>query len=216
MTLDAIIDAIGIEPYYREPAGVIYCADCLDILPLIPDKAIDLCLTDPPYGINANKMQLGTGQHIFDRGNNWDARPITELHFNQIFRVSENVCIWGGNYYANILPTNNKWLIWHKLNDGLSFSEAELAWTNYSPNTRVFSKYVANRIKYHPTEKPIEVIELGLSFSPMAELILEPFLGSGTTAVAAKQLGRKFIGIELSETYVKLAIQRLQQEVMEV
>jgi DNA modification methylase len=200
-----------VKPYYedKESGITIYHGDCREILPQLPK--VDLVLTDPPYGINANKMTLGTGNHTFERGAAWDnCRQPETIKMLLGFPM---VAIWGGNYYTDILPANNKWLIWHKLNDGLSFSEAELAWTNYAMNTRVFSKYCANRIKQHPTEKPQELMAWCIGLTS-AELVLDPFLGSGTTAVAAKILGRKCIGIEIEEKYCEIAAKRLMQSVM--
>jgi site-specific DNA-methyltransferase (adenine-specific) len=199
-----------LKPYYEQDGIIIYHGDCREILPLL-DVKVDLVLTDPPYGIGANKMTLGTGNHTFERGDDWDNQRQPEI-ISQLLHYPK-VAIWGGNYYTDILPMNNKWLIWHKLNDGLSFSEAELAWTNFSMNTRVFSKYCANRIKQHPTEKPQELMSWCIGLAG-ADLILDPFLGSGTTAVASKILGRRCIGIEISQAYCDIAIKRLSQSVM--
>jgi DNA modification methylase len=204
--------------YFQDDDVVIYCGDCREILPEFGDKSFDLVLTDPPYGIDVNKMQPGTGRHTFYRGSDWDNyRPVDVVE--GLKKLDIPLCLWGGNYYTDILPPNNKWLIWHKLNDGLSFSEAELAWTNYSMNTRVYSKYVANQVKLHPTEKPLPVIlwcvKIAIKNS-VVNLILDPFMGSGTTLVASKQLGRKSIGIELSEEYCKIAVERLRQSVMKL
>jgi DNA modification methylase len=203
------------EPYYQDDAVYIINADCREVLPLIPDKSIDLVLTDPPYGINANRMTLGTGRHNFHRGGKWDdERPIDII--KSLLDMDTFLCLWGGNYYTDILPISNKWLVWHKLNDGLSFSEAEMAWTNYSNNIRVYSKYVANQVKLHPTEKPVSVITWCLMLAPPSvSIILDPFLGSGTTTYCAKKLNRKCIGIEIKEKYCEIAAQRCSQAVFD-
>ena len=199
--------------YYQEDGVVIYCGDCRDILPLFEDKSFDLVLTDPPYGINVSKMQLGTGRHTFHRGD-WDnTRPLDIIKL--ILGLNCKTIIWGGNYYTDILPVTNDWLVWHKLNDGLSFSEAELAWTNLGKNVRVFSKYVASQKKIHPTEKPSDIFQwCVVNGGDDIQVILDPFLGSGTTAYCAKKLGRKCIGIEIEEKYCEIAKKRLSQSVM--
>tara|TARA_Y100000310_G_scaffold58000_1_gene53146 strand:- start:19 stop:627 length:609 start_codon:yes stop_codon:yes gene_type:complete len=199
------------KSYYQDDYVTIYHADCRDILPDLPK--VDLVLTDPPYGIDANKMTLGSGKHEFHRGTTWDSTRTVDI-IRTFLLMANEVAIFGGNYYSDILPANNKWLVWHKLNDGLSFSEAELIWTNYAPNIRVYSKYVAGRQKQHPTEKPIELLYWCLSYSK-ANVVLDPFLGSGTTAVACKG-NRKCIGIEIEEKYCEIAANRCRQSVFEL
>jgi len=210
------------KPYYQDKWVTILCGDSREILPTfnvgdyfphMTGSKVDLVLTDPPYGINACHMQLGSGLHKFQRGQWDDARPVDLIR--KVIGMNTKTVIWGGNYYTDILPMNNDWLVWHKLNDGLSFSECELAWSNLGRNTRVFSKYVANIPKLHPTQKPDDVfmwcIELAGDF---IEVILDPFLGSGTACCCAKRLNRKSIGIEIEEKYCEIAAQRCMQEVM--
>ena len=192
------------------PVNQYLVGDCLDIMKEWPDNCVDLIVTDPPYGINANKTTLGSGKHEFERGGDWDNVKIDKVYFSEMLRVSRDVAIWGGNYYTDILPPNNKWLIWHKLNDGLSFSEAELAWTNYSMNTRVYSKYTASRVKQHPTEKPIEIIRWCLSLSKFEGIVCDPFACSGTTALACDELNRNWICIDIEQKYRDIAMKRLQ------
>ncbi len=201
------------KPYYQGKYVTIYHGDCRDILPELPK--VDLVLTDPPYGINVSNMQLGTGLHKFHRGD-WDnRRPIDIIQI--LLQLQCKMILWGGNYYTDILPISNDWLVWHKLNDGLSFSEAELAWSNLGGNVRVFSKYVANLQKVHPTEKPIDIFQWCiLQAGDNVNLILDPFLGSGTTAYCAKKLNRRCIGIEIEEKYCEIAARRCSQEVMEL
>lgn len=205
----------NIDWYYREENIAIACGDCLEVMKELPDKSIDLVLTDPPYGIEADKMQMGSGFHRWDKKiNDWDDNIPSLECFNELFRVSKNQVIWGGNYFANILPPSANWLIWDKLNPNLSFSEAEMAWVRYGQRIRIFKKYSANQIKYHPTQKPLVLMTWSLAnYSKDNDTILDPFLGSGTTARACKNLGRKCIGIEISQKYCDIAIQRLSQEV---
>ena len=198
------------KPYYQDEWVTIYHGDCREILPRLPK--VDLVLTDPPYGIDANKMTLGSGLHKFHRGNDWDStRPVDVLL--QLLDMNIDMAVFGGNYYTDILPVNNQWLVWHKLNDGLSFSEAEMIWTNFAPNIRVYSKYVAGRVKVHPTEKPVEVLYWCLQYSK-GQVVLDPFFGSGSLLVACKGLSRKCIGIEIEEKYCEIAAKRCSQSVM--
>ena len=195
--------------YYREPSGVIYCGDCLKILPLLEPGSVDLVVTDPEYGINVTEMTLGAGKKNFYRGN-WDkSRP---QYIADLLKFGRAI-IWGGNYFADQLPITNDWLVWHKNNDGRSFSEAELAWSNLGTNIRVYHHHWSGEEKQHPTQKPLKVINWCMGLDKMGcGTILDPFLGSGTTAVSAKQLGRKFIGIEIEEKYCEIAKKRLAQE----
>jgi DNA modification methylase len=203
-----IPDSLRQYVYYEEPDIILLHGDCLDMLPYFEPDSIDLVLTDPPYGINACNQTLGKGKKEFHRGD-WDKdRPdIAPL------LLFPNQIIWGGNYFTDVLPPSNDWLVWHKKNDGRSFSEAEMAWSNIGKNVRVYSRHWGGEEKQHPTQKPEEVMNWCVSLTD-AQLILDPFLGSGTTAVACKQLGRKCIGIELESKYLDIAIERLRQEVL--
>ena len=195
------------KPYYDHAGIQIYLGDCREILPGLPRP--DAIVTDLPYGINACRMTLGKGKKEFHRGD-WDGQK-PELGF--LLSAAQWLCIWGGNYFAGSLPESNDWLIWHKLNDGRSFSECEMAWTNYGLQTRHLSHHWAGEIKDHPTQKPEDVIRWAIRIIPdNAQLILDPFMGSGTTLVAAKNLGRKAIGIDIEERYCEIAAKRLARK----
>ena len=164
-------------------------------------------LTDPPYGINANKQTLGKGKKQFHRGENWD-NEIPDFYY--ILQLVEKAIIWGGNYFANKLEVNNDWLCWHKKNDGRSYSEFELAWTNLGQNCRMLSHHWGGEIKEHPTMKPIKTMEWCINFFDN-KTILDPFLGSGSTMVAAHQLNRKCYGMELDPKYCQVIIDRMRK-----
>lgn len=189
--------------------ATLYMGDCQNILPLI--GKVDAVITDPPYGIGANKQTLGKGKKDFSRGErDWDdATP----DLSPWVGIADLLCFWGGNYFADQLPISNDWLIWHKVNDGRSFSECEMAWTNFGRQTRHLSHHWSGEEKNHPTQKPLRVMQWTLEQAPKAKLILDPFMGSGTTGVAAIQLGRKFIGIERDERYFEIACRRIEQAV---
>jgi len=194
----------------------IYCGDCLEVMKQIPDKSIDLVLTDPPYGIGADKMTMGSGRHQWDKSvEEWDNFIPDKKFFDEIMRVSKNQIIWGGNYFTEYLEPSVHWLIWDKLNPNMSFSECEMAWVKEGKRTRIFKEYSANQIKLHPTQKPEKLMKWCVAnYSLEGQTILDPFLGSGTTAVACKQLKRNFIGIEISQKYCDIANQRLRQDIL--
>ena len=197
------------KPYYQDDNCTIYHGDCREILPQL--EPVDLVLTDPPYGINANKQTLGKGKKDFYRGSNWDAQ---RQNIAWIPTFAKWYCVWGGNYYADVLPVNNHLMVWHKLNDNRSFSECELAWSNSGKNIRIKSHHWGGELKQHPTQKPLDIIKWCIGFFPNAQTILDPFMGSGTTLRAAKDLNRKAIGIEIEEKYCEIAVERLRQEVL--
>lgn len=199
----------GVTPYYEEVGITIYHANCLDVLPTLPK--VDLVLTDPPYGINACNMKLGNGAKKFHRGD-WDReRP----DISGLIDAGTFLCIWGGNYFTDLLPPTNHWLVWRKLNDGLSFSECEMAWTNYGRQVRHLSRHWSGEIKDHPTQKPQPVMAWALSLCPQpVATVLDPFMGSGTTLQVAKTSGLKAIGIEIEERYCEIAVNRLRQGVL--
>jgi site-specific DNA-methyltransferase (adenine-specific)/modification methylase len=183
----------------------LYLGDCREILPQLPK--VDACITDPPYGIGANKQTLGSGKKDFDRGGDWDDEvPDVRIWLE----VAPLICLWGGNYFADQLPVTNDWLIWHKRNDGLSFSECEMAWTNFGKQVRHLSHNWGGEEKQHPTMKPLRVMAWCIGQAGNPQTILDPFMGSGTTGVACMNLGRSFIGIEREPKYFDIACRRIE------
>lgn len=183
----------------------LYLGDCTEVLPTL--GKVDAVITDPPYGIEANKQTLGKGKKDFSRGGDWDKAVPDVRH---LLNIASVVCLWGGNYFTDQLPPTNDWLIWHKLNDGRSFSECEMAWTNFGRQTRHLSHHWSGEEKMHPTMKPLAVMLWCISQAGDIRLILDPFMGSGTTGVAAIQMGRKFIGIEREPSYFEIACKRIE------
>lgn len=199
--------------------------DCLEVMKTFPDKSFDLVLTDPPYGIgeaagkNKSRSNLATAR---DYGNeSWDDKRPSFQVFKEIQRVSKKQVIFGGNYFADYLPPTSMWLVWDKENGENDFADCELAWTSESRAVRRIRyrwagmlqedmKHKENR--QHPTQKPLEVIRWCLSLFPDTRTVLDPFLGSGTTLLAAKMAGIDATGIEISEKYCEIARKRLSQE----
>ena len=212
----------------------IYCGDCLDLMREMPDKCIDLVLTDPPYGIGEaagkNKTRgggaFGGKKHNVparDYGNlDWDNARASDAVISQMCRVSKNQIIFGGNYYADLLDPTSCWLVWDKDNGGNDFADCELAWTSFKTAVRKFKwrwngmlqedmRHKEERI--HPTQKPVPLFVWILErYSKPGDLVLDPFLGSGTTAIACLRTGRHFIGIEKHEPYFIMAQERIDKE----
>lgn len=186
--------------------ATLYLGDCMEILPTLPK--MDAVITDPPYGIKANKQTLGKGKKAFERGGDWDDM-VPDLAL--CIAAAPLCCFWGGNYFTDQLPPTNDWLVWHKLNDGRSFSECEMAWTNFGRQTRHLQHHWGGEEKSHPTQKPLQVMHWCIQQAGAAHAILDPFMGSGTTGVAAVQLGRKFIGVERDPGYFDIACRRIEQ-----
>ena len=178
-----------------------------------PDKYFDLAIVDPPYGINAGKMTMGSGKHNFKKGKDWDNAIPNDEYFKELFRVSKNQIIWGGNYFP--LPLNNNWIIWDKLNPNLSFSEAELAWCSINKNVRVFKRYSAmdddDGKKQHPTQKPVDLYKWILNkYAKTGDKIIDTHLGSGSIAIACHDYGFELTACELDKEYFDKAIERIK------
>jgi DNA modification methylase len=192
------------------------CGDCLEVMKSIPDKSIDVVITDPPYGIGKDGQKESSGVHGGRKGyefKGWDSiRPDKQV-FDEIQRVSQNQVIWGGNYFADYLPATSKWLVWDK-GQRINQSDGELAWTSFSGALRI---YTLNRVAImtdgaiHPTQKPASLMRwVILNNTREGDTILDPFMGSGTTGVACVQTGRNFIGIEIDPEYFAIAEKRIK------
>lgn len=203
------------RPYYDDDHGiVIYNADCRDVLPLIPAGSVDLVLTDPPYGLGARLHDGGTWSTNpkYDAMLDWD-RLVPEAEISRLVTIAQRAIIWGGNYYP--LPPTRCWLSWSKTNNVPTMADFELAWTNLERPSKEFRYRIhPDGVNKHPTQKPLALMRWCLELVQEAALILDPFMGSGTTLRAAKDLGRRAIGIEIEERYCEIAARRLDQMVL--
>lgn len=216
------------KPYYNDERNgiTIYNGDCREILPHLPK--VDLVLTDPPYGVKRDKGFEGFegfggfGKKIARRrfeDDEWDAeRPSDEI-LRMCASLGGTSIIWGGNFFADILPRSTHWIFWDKLQTMPTFGDGELAWTN-SPRKSITKITVQwngllgkEQTRQHPTQKPLALMIWCIE-KYGGGLILDPFMGSGTTLRAAKDLGRKAIGIEIEERYCEISARRLAQEVL--
>lgn len=202
------------KPYYQDDHCTIYHGDCSEIMPALPK--FDLLLTDPPYG-HGEKWNGGTwaSNPIYQEAFKWDAkRPEVNLLIDLIAKTDAAI-IWGGNYFD--LPGSRCYLSWEKTSRMDTLADFELAWTNLDKPSKAFA---ADRNpdgrRSHPTQKPIGLMLwcIGLASNPAT--ILDPFMGSGSTLRAAKDLGLKATGIELSEHYCEIAAKRLAQECLDL
>jgi site-specific DNA-methyltransferase (adenine-specific) len=187
------------------PSSLVYLEDCIEGMKRYADNHFDLAIVDPPYGINAGKMTMGSGKHKFSKDKDWDSAIPSEEYFTELFRVSENQIVWGGNYFTEFLPPTPHWLLWDKKNPNLSFAEGELAWVRKGKNLRIFQHYsaqVEEGGKIHPTQKPVKLYDWLLSkFAKEGDLILDTHLGSGSSRIAAYKGGFDFVGFEIDQEY---------------
>lgn len=212
------------KPYYEHAGITIYHGDCREVLPDVW-FGVDLLLTDPPYGINvvgksgtiggSNKGHATEYAPVYD-----DDKPFDPAHL-MVFR---RAVMFGANWYADKLPPSGGWIVWDKKCGGASdsFADGELAWTNITNSVRIFPHLWRGMIRasehgprYHPTQKPTALYSWILSqWTKAGDLICDPYMGSGPALVAAKDMGRRAIGIEIEERYCEIAAKRLSQEVL--
>lgn len=207
-----------VEPYYKDSLVEIWCGDCKEILPTLPEA--DLILTDPPYGIsyvhgainipNATKF---AGVAVAGDDRPFDPRWLLPY---------DNLVLWGANHYANLLPVE-RWFVWDKrcgVIPDRDTSDCEFAWARGTGGycARMFRHFwdgfnkqsERGTARLHPTQKPVALMEWCLSFYPKARIVADPYMGSGTTLKAAKLLGKQAIGIEIEERYCEIAAKRCE------
>ena len=185
----------------------LYCGDCLEILPTLAPGSVDAVVTDPPYGIGIAANPVRQKHEKRD----WDDLPPSAQLLEMVRSSALVQIIWGGNYFD--LPPTQGFLVWDKGQpEHFSLSMCEYAWTNLNKPAKLFKHRVVSYKKYHPTQKPIELMQWCIKFSEMPHSVFDPFMGSGTTGVACVRLGRRFIGIELEPKYYAIAKRRIQDE----
>jgi DNA modification methylase len=192
--------------------ATLYLGDCREILPTL--GKVDAVVTDPPYGIGKDGQIRTTGGNGGRKAHDflgWDAeRPSAEVFALMLAAAGQSI-IWGGNYFADMLPATGKWLVWDK-GQRINQSDGELAWTSMGGALRIKTM---NRVELlldgtdHPTQKPVKLMKWCLSLIE-AQTILDPFMGSGSTGVAAVQMQRDFIGIEREPAYFDIACKRIE------
>lgn len=210
-------------PYYEDGSVTIYHGDCREVMRFLD---FDVIVADPPYGISVVRGGSVGGSNE-KPATAYAAVAGDQGPFDPRFLLTCRVptILWGGNHFGSRLPDASRWLVWDKREGGNSdnFADAELAWTNLGGPVRLHSQRWRGRYsrntqgdlpRVHPTQKPVSLMAWCIGFTE--GIILDPFMGSGTTLRAAKDLGRKAIGIELEERYCEIAAERCSQEVLDM
>ena len=196
--------------------------NCLEIMRDMPDNSVDLLLTDPPYGKHSDKGTNGFGAFSNRRyASTWDNEKPSKKYFDEMMRVSKHAIIFGANYFSDYLPVSNHWIFWDKKGDVAfknPFADGEFIYTTFNKPARrmVFKQqgFITDSKdkRYHPTQKPTELLrKLIEDYSNKGMMVFDPFMGSGSTGVAAAQTGRNFIGIELDPEYFAIAQKRINE-----
>jgi len=202
--------------------------DCMDYMSGLPDKAFDLAIVDPPYGINADgrqneaalarikadgKSKAGRGWKLYKQ-TGWDSGIPKQKYWDELFRVSKNQIIWGGNYFTDFLPASMGWVVWNKGQRGFSLADGELAWTSLNVALRIFDYSRAEALqdgRIHPTQKPVALYKWLLSrYAKPVDRILDTHGGSGSICLACHDLGYDLTWMELDADYYKAACERYQ------
>ena len=196
-------------------AVTLFHGDCLQYMRGMADKSVDAVITDPPYGIarvwkGGKSHGWGAASLAAPTRNEWDIEIPKQEAFDLMLTKGKDVIIWGGNYFP--LPASRGWLVWVKPERNFSMSEAELAWTNIDMPMRVYECRRSDPKRTHPTQKPVALMSWVIrNYTNEGDTIFDPFMGSGTTGVAAVQLNRNFIGCEINAEYFAIAEKRIRQ-----
>jgi len=186
--------------------SIVFNEDCMEIMKRYPDKYFELAIVDPPYGININ---VSMGRRKGDKKSNYhkfagndNSIPSNE-YFNQLFRISINQIIWGGNYMTEFLKPSSCWLIWDKgFSEDVTFAQFEMAWTSFNSSAKKFNKHPSQLNRIHPTQKPVALYDWILQkYAKEGDKILDTHLGSGSSRIAAYKNNFDFVGCELDKEY---------------
>lgn len=218
----------------------VFCMDCMEAMRAMPDNAYDLAIVDPIYGdvtgggYTTNKYD-GQAHHIGKCAADqlayhrevWNQPKTPPEYFKELFRVSKNQIIWGGNFFVESLPSSQGWIVWDKERpDGLTYSDCEIAFTSYNVGLRIF-RYMWNgmlqgnmkdkEVKIHPTQKPVALYEWLLrNYAKDGDSILDTHMGSQSSRIAAYNLGFDYTGYEIDETYFKLGCERFEKHISQM
>ena len=196
------------------PQSDVFNIDCLEYMRTLPDKAFQLAIADPPYGLPKDSTH-GRGKlknRIINTGRiqEWDKAPSQDF-FDELFRVCENVIIWGGNYFN--LPPCRCFICWDKVQPWENFSQVEYAWTSFDHPAKLFRFDNRTGDKIHPTQKPVELYGYTLSqFAKVGGVIFDPMMGSQSSRIAAYKMGFDYVGCELDEEYFEKGCERFNRE----
>ena len=191
----------------------LYLMDCMDGMRQFPDGYFDLAIVDPPYGIERFKHGGSVINKYGDENGEWNNTKPTEAYFSELFRVSKNQIIWGGNNFS--LPESEYFIIWDKVNPpDFSFAQCEMAWTSCRVPAKIFTynSQKESKQRIHPTQKPVALYKWLLTkYAKEGDKILDTHVGSASSLIACHDLHFDFVGFEIDETYYKAAIERMEQ-----
>lgn len=197
--------------------------DCMEAMKQIPDKYFELAIVDPPYGIGAgskkfiNRSTKNNRAESFYKENDWDKTIPPKEYFDELYRVSNQCIIWGGNYFVEYFKPARCFIVWDKKTGDNSYADCELALTNIDGNARLFSKLWLGAHaqeddgRIHPTQKPVALYEWLLNnYAKQGDKILDTHVGSASSLIACYNLGFDYMGFELDEDYFNAAMKRLE------
>ena len=193
--------------------------DNMQLMARYEDNHFDLAIVDPPYGINASEMTMGSGKNKkYKKGKKWDNETPNLEYFKELQRVSKNQIIWGGNYFADKLKPSRCYIFWDKgINGDCDFADGELAWCSFNKVLRIapirYKGFLgADNVRIHPTQKPVKLYEwLLMNYAKEGDKILDTHLGSGSIAIACHNLGYDLTACELDKDYYEASIKRINQ-----
>lgn len=217
----------------------VFNMDCIEGMKQYPDKHFELAIVDPPYGINADKAQnkaaesriKAQGKSKAGRGwkqykqTEWDNDIPNEIYWNELFRVSKNQIVWGGNYMTEFLKPSMGWIFWDKGQRDFSLADGELAWSSFDKAIRVFDMSRGEALaknneeggRFHPTQKPTKLYKWILqNYANQGDKILDTHLGSGSSRIAAYDMDFEFTGFELDKDYFEASEKRFQQHIQQL
>ena len=190
--------------------------DCLEYMATLKDKAFELAIVDPPYGIKVNhNMGRRSGDISSDyKKVEWDDEPPTKEYFKELFRISQNQIVWGANHFMDLISRRSPcWIVWDKkFSNEVSFASCELAYTSFDSVTKRFEYSSSRKDGIHPTQKPVALYQWLLkNYAKQGDKILDTHLGSGSSAIACDIMGFDFVGIEIDADYYKAALDRFNR-----
>ena len=232
--LNLIANSLTVLKMIKIGQAELHNIDCMAYMATLPDKAFDLAIVDPPYGIDAGELfsgevrKSGNGvamKSAFEK-KSWDLEIPNAQYFKELFRVSKNQIIWGANYMTEHLPPSMGWIVWDKDNGTTKFSDCELAYSSFDRALRKY-KYMWNGMlqgdmknketRIHPTQKPVKLYEwLLTNYAEKGQKILDTHLGSSSIAIACNNLGFDLVGCELDSDYYKVACDRVNQATAQI
>lgn len=215
-----------------------YNMDCMEGMKEFPDNYFDLAIVDPPYGIGVGSMSYTNGVQIVGKAlakrrdysghSEWDRAIPNRAYFDELFRVSKNQIIWGGNYFTEHLKPSKSWIVWDKRCDEKysdSFADCELAWASKGV-ARVFRFLYKGMLqqdmknkedRFHPTQKPVQLYKWLLDkYMPVGGVLLDTHVGSASSLIACEDMGFDYVGFEIDKEYYKLGVERIQRHTAQI